>query len=93
MTVAWPLDADPPNDESIARLEQQMAALRDALCVDCRQTLCGHESLFNVAMGLSTVPRCLRACRRAWPGQPRNFATSCWPISGTATVTGKSGNA
>ena len=56
---AWPLDADTSDDESLARLEQHVAALRDAHCVDCRRTLCGHESLFNVAMGLTTKPRCV----------------------------------
>jgi tRNA 2-thiouridine synthesizing protein A len=59
VTGAWPLDADAPDDDSLARLEQQVAALRGALCVDCRRMLCDHESLFNVALGLSTMPRCL----------------------------------
>ena len=55
----WPLDADTSDDESLARLEQHVAALRDAHCVDCQRVLCGHESLFNVAMGLTTKPRCV----------------------------------
>jgi tRNA 2-thiouridine synthesizing protein A len=55
----WSLDADTPDDESLARLESHVAALQDARCVDCLRGLCGHESLFNVAMGLTTKPRCL----------------------------------
>ena len=51
--------ADTSDDESLARLEQHVAALRDAHCVDCQRALCGHESLFNVALGLTTKPRCV----------------------------------
>ena len=55
----WPLAADTPDDASVARLEQHLEALREAHCVDCQRVLCGHESLFSVAMGLATKPRCL----------------------------------
>lgn len=55
----WSLDADAADNESLARLEQHLAALRDSRCVECRRTLCGHESLFSVAMGLTTKPRCV----------------------------------
>lgn len=61
MNGAWPFNPDSADDESLARLESHVVALQDAHCVKCGRTLCGHESLFNVAMGLTAQPRCV-AC-------------------------------
>ncbi len=55
---AWPPEVDTADDESLPRLESRVAALLGAPCVACGQTLCGHEALFNVALGLATKPRC-----------------------------------
>ncbi len=75
---AWPLDADTSDDESLARLEQHVAALRDGRCIDCRRVLCGHESLFNVAMGLMTKPRCVSCMAAGLAMSPVGLRDHLW---------------
>jgi len=42
-----------------ARLLTLVAGLRECHCVACNRPICGHEAVFNVALGCQNAARCL----------------------------------
>lgn len=51
-------------EPSVEQLEAKVDCLRGMACRVCGRTVCGHEVLFDVAMGLSE-PQCLACLARA----------------------------
>lgn len=71
MTSPPPID-EPPSLE-LQRLLAHVERLRTSPCSDCGRAICGHEALFDVALGGQDTPRCLDCLARAMGRESREL--------------------
>jgi tRNA 2-thiouridine synthesizing protein A len=54
-----PIESPLEDAESAARLVQELDRWSRAACLDCEQSLCGHQVLASIFMGAKDAPLCL----------------------------------
>lgn len=71
MPVSLPVAhfAEHPSQDA-ARLLTLVAGLRACPCVACNRLICGHEAVFNIALGCQNAARCLPCLAAAMEQSP-----------------------
>lgn len=69
--MSWTID-DPPLDD--VALQLKVAALREKSCGECGRSICGHEILFSIALGMSDSPLCVCCLAASVNRDPRDLS-------------------